>query len=226
MSEPISAARLAANRANAKKSTGARTPAGKRKSSLNAVKCNLTGVHVVFATEEEAKSYLAHTNSYETFYQPVGPQESALVQSISDNWWRLGRIPALEQAIVTLASQEIVEAQPGYSAIGGESILAVNARRQHEKELRNLQLQESRLNRRRERAVAELERLQSARKAKEAEAPAEAAKASPTPGRGFVFSKEHLNSYLSSLTAAERAKFLQDVLAESSKEPKTQEAVA
>jgi len=226
MSETISAARLAANRENAKKSTGARTSAGKLRSSLNAIKCNLTGVHIVFATEEEAKSYLAHTNSYETLYQPVGPHESALVQSISDNWWRLSRIPALEQAIVTLASQEIVEAQPGYAATGGESILAVNARRQHEKELRNIYLQENRLTRRRDREVAELERLQSARKSKEAEAPAEAGQASPTPGRGFVFSKEHLNSYLSHLTPAERAKFIQEILAESSKEPKTQEAVA
>ncbi len=237
MSEPISDARLAANRENAQKSSGPRTPAGKAISSLNAVKCNLTGVHVVFATEEEAKPYLAHITSYQTLFDPVGPQESALVQSISDTWWRLSRIPALEQAIVTLASGELVEAQPGYAAVGGESILQVNARRQHEKELRNLHLQENRLTRRREREVAELERLQAARQAKEAEALAEAAKASLlaehrhqpltcTPGLGFVFSKDRFTSYMRRLTPAQKAKFLQDALAESPEQPQTQEAAA
>ena len=45
----LSEARLAANRENAQKSTGPKTPEGKAKSSLNAVKCGLTGNTVLFA---------------------------------------------------------------------------------------------------------------------------------------------------------------------------------
>jgi predicted nucleic acid-binding Zn-ribbon protein len=52
-------------------------------------------------------------------------------------------------------------------------------RRKHEKEFRNLQIQEARLARRREKEMAELLRLQKERKAKEAEALAQAARAYP-----------------------------------------------
>ena len=51
--------RLAANRANAQLSTGPRTPEGKAKSSLNAVKTGLCGRTVLFADEEEAAAYRA-----------------------------------------------------------------------------------------------------------------------------------------------------------------------
>ena len=57
--DPISDARLNANRENAKKSTGPTSSEGKAKSSLNAVKCNLTGNSLLFATEAEAARYAA-----------------------------------------------------------------------------------------------------------------------------------------------------------------------
>ena len=53
----------------------------------------------------------------------------------------------------------------------------------YEKQLRNLQLQESRLSRRREKEIAELRELQQARKQKETEAVAE---------NGFEFSTPHI----------------------------------
>jgi hypothetical protein len=101
---PISAARLAANRANAQKSCGPVTPEGKATSSLNAVKCGLTGQFLVFASTLELARYQEHVKSYETQFQPVGPEEGALVQSIADIRWRLNQIPGFELAILATGS--------------------------------------------------------------------------------------------------------------------------
>ena len=51
---PISPARLAANRANAAKSTGPKTPEGKARSRGNAVTHGLTGAGIALATEDAA----------------------------------------------------------------------------------------------------------------------------------------------------------------------------
>jgi uncharacterized protein with GYD domain len=77
----ISEARLAANRANAQKSTGPQTEAGKAVSRFNAVRNALTG--------------------------PVGVRETNLVQAIADHDWRLARIPALEANIYALGEHKL-----------------------------------------------------------------------------------------------------------------------
>ena len=54
ISQPISPARLAANRANAAKSTGPKTPEGKTRSRVNAVKHGLSGAGVAISVEDAA----------------------------------------------------------------------------------------------------------------------------------------------------------------------------
>ena len=243
--EPISAARLAANRENAQKSTGPTSEAGKSKTRLNAVKCNLTGNSILFATEAEAGRYAAHVASYEKMYEPVGPEESALTQSITDIRWRLNRIPGLEQAIIALGSQHLIEETPSLAEPEAESALILEVRRQHEKELRNLALQENRLTRRRERETAELERIQTARKLKEEserkqkeeEALRTATKTVllakhrglpgvDVPGLGFVFSKLRLQDYVTGLSKIQTDRMLLEALEEESMQAKSQEAAA
>ena len=168
--ETISEARLAANRENAQKSSGPVTPEGKAKSSLNAVKHGLTGATVMFANADDAKNYARHAADYQQQLQPVGPEESALVQSIADIRWRLATIPVLELGILAMGSAEIIDTNPDYwTKPENQTKLAIEVRRRNKKELRNLALQENRLARRRERAAAELRTLQSARKAREEE---------------------------------------------------------
>ena len=87
--------RLAANRANAQRSTGPITPEGKAKSSLNAVKTGLTGRTVLLATED-AEAYESHLEQFRREFQPVGDRETRLVQSLADTQWRLDRLPNLE----------------------------------------------------------------------------------------------------------------------------------
>jgi len=233
----ISEARLAANRENAQKSHGPTSPEGKAKSCLNAVKSGLTGKTLLFLTPQERGEYVLHVDSYETEFQPVGPEERALVQSIADIRWRLNQIPGLELAILATGSLKFIQDNPGYDSPETDTCRELEVRRRHEKELRNLNLQENRLARRREREAAELERRQTARRAKEEDALAEAAKASllaqhrkqplaQVPGLGFVFSEQRFTTYMNRLNPAQKAKFLQTALAESPEAPQTMEATA
>jgi hypothetical protein len=233
----MSEARLAANRENAQKSCGPRTDEGKANSSLNAVKNGLTGTTMLFISSDDLNRYHAHVASYVTQFQPVGPEESALAQSIADIRWKLNRIPGLEQAILATGGLDLIEQSPDMAAPEADIILELTVRRHNEKELRNLHLQENRLARRRERETAELRRLQIERKAKEEEALAAAAKATllakhrnqpltHVPGLGFDFSKQRYAAFMSGINQAQRAKFLQEALAETPELPQTMETAA
>jgi hypothetical protein len=160
----ISPNRLAANRANARLSTGPRSEEGKRKSSLNAVKTALTGATVLLSTDDAAE-YQSHIALYEKEFQPVGLEESELVQSLADISWRLRRIPALEMAIyaqgrIEFADQFEDQNDPDVR----RSLIEIHTHLVYERQIRNLQLQEARLVRRREKETAELRRLQEERR--------------------------------------------------------------
>jgi len=235
-STPISEARSAASRENGQKSHGPVSPEGKAKSALNAVRCNLTSNHVIL-TAEDAPRYHTHISDYETQFEPIGPEESALVQSIADLRWRLNRIPGLEQAILAAEGAKLKADDATLAPHEAASMLEREIRLRHEKEFRNLALQEHRLARRREREAAELQRLQLTRKEKEEEALAVAAKASllsqhnkqpltKVPGLGFVFSKLRFATYMSRLTPTQKAKLLNEAIAESAELPQHMEAAA
>ncbi len=159
----LSAARLAANRANAQFSSGPTSPIGKAVSSLNALKTGLTGVTVLLPSDDAA-AYKSHILSYERLFTPVGPEESALTQSIADLRWRLNRIPALEYALLAIGQKELAATNEEFNRTGLTPILEMEIRRAYSKDFRNLQLQEARLSRRREKEMAELRALQAERK--------------------------------------------------------------
>jgi hypothetical protein len=163
----ISPNRLAANRANARLSTGPLSEEGKRQSSLNAVKTALTGATVLLSTDDAAE-YQRHIALYEKELQPIGLEESELVQSLADISWRLRRIPALEMAIyaqgrIEFAGQFEDQDDPGVR----RSLIELHTHLVYEKQLRNLQLQEARLVRRREKETAALRHLQEERRLRE-----------------------------------------------------------
>ncbi len=178
------------NRLNAQLSTGPRTPYGKAKSSLNAVKTGLTG-RTVLLHGDDAEAYRGHIVAYEKEYKPVGLRESELVQSLADTQWRLARIPGLEMAIYTRGRCEFADRFEDQASELRTSMIELETHLKYEKQLRNLQLQESRLARRFEKESAELRELQKARKASEkpAERPVtEPANRTATPTSGFEFS--------------------------------------
>lgn len=211
---PISAAQLAANRANAQLSRGPTSPEGKDKSSLNAVKTALTGRTVLLPTDDAA-AYEQHLRAYQDDFRPVGARECDLVQSIADTAWRLKRIPCLEAAVFAQGHIEFAEAFTNHAPELRASMIELQTYLKYEKQLRNLQLQESRLTRRREKELAELHRLQQERRSAEQEALELvanrylAAQASGQPfnltANGFVFSTAEIEARLERLQSRRRS---------------------
>jgi hypothetical protein len=184
MSAPhtISPQRLAANRANAQKSTGPITPEGKATSSLNALKTGLTGKAVLLPSEDAA-AYEEHLLRFLVDLQPVGDRETHLVQTLADTQWRLDRIPNLEAGLFALGRRRYADLfadesnEPLRTMLLDAHILMTEA-----KHFKNLHLQEARLRRQYEKDRKELRQLQAERK--EAE---EANSQTSTKRNGFEF---------------------------------------
>lgn len=165
----ISPAQLTANRANAQLSTGPTSPEGKAKASLNAVKSGLTG-RTVLLVGDDAAEYDRRLRAFAEEYAPVGQREADLVQSIADSWWRLQRIPNLENALFAQGYVEFADAFEDHDPALRLGLIQAQAFLKYEKQIRNLNLQESRLFRRYEKDRAELRELQQLRRNREMEA--------------------------------------------------------
>ena len=181
-----SAAQIDANRLNAQSSTGPKTEEGKRVTSLNALKTALTGQTVLLPLDDTAL-YQKIGATFIATHQPATFEEELIVQTIIDTEWRLQRIPNLEKNIYACGVMEFSGEVP-------EQLIEVETYLKYQKELKNLNIQESRLRRTKEKAKSELTALQTARKDKEeaqrkakqeeqkqAAAEAQAAKAAAAP---------------------------------------------
>ena len=142
------------------------TQRSQSKTALDTVTSPLTGTSVLLPAAE-AELYKQHLRGYEKEYSPTGAEERALVQSLADISWRLNRIPRLEMAIYALGHTEFANQFDEYEESRRPILIEVRTFLVYEKQLRNLQTQEARLVRRREKETAELHRLQKARIQKE-----------------------------------------------------------
>jgi hypothetical protein len=100
---------LAANRANAQKSTGPKSTAGKQRSSLNALRHGLTG-QVVVMPEEDLAAYHRFLTDLTASLNPDGPLETQLAQSYAAFQWRINRANAIEETLLTLGNMEEIVA--------------------------------------------------------------------------------------------------------------------
>jgi hypothetical protein len=149
---------IAANRANAQRSTGPRTEEGKQKSALNALRHGLTGQIVVMPTDD-LQAYRRHLDSFNKEYDPEGATEEHLVQSLADTSWRLNRVAALESNVLSLGATSD-DAMENAMNIG-------QALESQSKALANLSMHSQRLSRQFERTVTQLRALQKERKFKQ-----------------------------------------------------------
>jgi hypothetical protein len=143
---PISQKKLAANRANAQRSTGPQTPEGKEKSKLNAVKHGLTSRYfpaVIEAGTAEWEELEAVRVDLHNHHQPVGPVEELLLEKMTIEYMRYRRLVEREQLLCVR--------RPGYYL----DIVDKLARYQ------------TAINRQLFEAMKELERVQATRKAQE-----------------------------------------------------------
>lgn len=157
-----SPAKLAANRANAKLSTGPTSENGRAKSSLNAVKTALTG-RTVLLPSDDAAEYERHIRAYEKELHPGGQRECDLALSLADISWRLKRIPVLEMAIFAQGHLEFADSVSQHEPSLRPGMIELQTFLKYGKQLRNLQLQEAGLARRREKETAEFRALQEER---------------------------------------------------------------
>jgi hypothetical protein len=178
----VSEAQLRANRANSQKSTGPVTPEGRAKSSQNALKHGLTGKTVLLPHEDPAL-YQSELEDLIQTYQPATDDELRLVQSIHDGGWRIARIQSIEIGILLKGDLELADKYPDRPAFERTHLIQAESYIKYEKQLRNLNIQEARLRRTREKDCAELLRLQTIRKREEANRPA-----SEPAQNGFEFS--------------------------------------
>jgi hypothetical protein len=152
--------RAIVNRANAKHSTGPKTEEGKQRSSLNALRHGLTG-QIIVLPGEDLEAYQRHIESFVTEYKPKGPTETQLVQTLSDTAWRLNRVSALENNLLTLGlvnSNPHAEPDPIQDALSIVAALDSQTRA-----LANLSLHGQRLSRQFEKTHALLKQIQSER---------------------------------------------------------------
>jgi len=149
-----------ANRQNAQKSTGPKTPEGRAAVRLNGVKHGLTAETIVLKGESEA-DFTNLFDSLEAEHDPATPTEEALVVQLAMATWRLRRLYHQEAGFYTCQLQSLVGMQKdlslddagrmGHAAAWSESTLNMFNR------------QEGRLERSFYRALHELQRLRKER---------------------------------------------------------------
>jgi len=145
---PISPEKLAANRANAQRSTGPKTSEGKEKSKFNAVKHGFTSRYFRTVTEAgtaEWEELEAVRTDFLNHYQPIGPVEELLLGKINIEYMRYRRLVEREQ------------------------LLCFHNRGYYLEIVDKLTRYQTAINRQFYEAMQELERLQALRKAQERE---------------------------------------------------------
>jgi hypothetical protein len=106
MRKTMSPEQIAANRANAQKSTGPKTPAGRAASRMSAVKHGILSREVIVRGLNYRESYQEFSALHLRFRQdlkPAGPAEEMLVDQIVTAHWRLRRALMAESGEIALS---------------------------------------------------------------------------------------------------------------------------
>jgi hypothetical protein len=141
MSSPLNVVQMEANRRNAQQSTGPRTDAGKKTSSLNALRHGLTS-RVIVLPGEDLDAYKAFSAEFLASLAPETFPERQCAQTIIDTQWRLNRVRSLEDGMLALGHKDEIDAEdPEFHAV----LTAATVFREHSKAFVNLSMHEQRL---------------------------------------------------------------------------------
>jgi hypothetical protein len=153
------------NRANAQKSSGPTSRAGKQRSSMNAMKHNLSGQHLLLL-DTEAAAYNRMATSMLIDLKPKSEPERQIAQKIIDTNFRLNRLPAIENNLFNfgLAANETDTAHDDRLEV---MVSQTRAWMERAPTLDTLGRYEARLSRQLLKYQQEFERLQAARKEQE-----------------------------------------------------------
>ena len=103
-----SAKQIAANRANARKSTGPRTEAGREIAKLNAVKHGGLSPLPVLPEVETPDAWQAHLDGTIASLQSSGHLETVLAERIALILWRMNRVARFEREITAIGQERVV----------------------------------------------------------------------------------------------------------------------
>ncbi len=119
----LSEAQLAANRANAQKSTGPTSSEGKAKASMNALKHGCCASAAWILQGENKDKFEKLHQDYRDRLQPVDACESSLIEHIANVDWKLRRLRALEDAFIEIEIRN-PSIDLGYSELTGHFRIA------------------------------------------------------------------------------------------------------
>ena len=160
-------AQIAANRANARLSTGPSTPEGKAAASLNAVRHGLFCKQVVLDCEDRAE-FEAHCSALLADLAPAGGIEELLAQRAVCESWRLQRVLRIEREMMDgcMAEADNADRAPHDPTLG-QAVRPdfVNCA------FDRLRVYETRIERAFYKALGELHKLQAARRQSQAAIP-------------------------------------------------------
>ena len=105
----VSERKLRANKSNAQKSTGPRTPLGTRRSSANATSHGLF-CQPCLLPGEDAHDFLGFRHGLLTSLHPLNPAELLLADAFVSARWRLLRLRKAEQVLYATRDQELRDA--------------------------------------------------------------------------------------------------------------------
>jgi hypothetical protein len=190
---------MEANRRNAQQSSGPRTEAGKKISSLNALRHGLTS-RVVVLPSEDLDAYKAFSEKYLASLAAETFPETQCAQTIIDTQWRLNRVRSLEEGMLALGHQTPAgDLDWGYPQIHA-AMTAAAVFLDHSQAFVNLSMHEQRLYRILTAAQKSLDEMKSKRiAARQADLDAAVAqhnlnKMLSEPTTGFVFKPEELDT--------------------------------
>jgi hypothetical protein len=109
-------AQIDANRANAQLSTGPRSVEGKAAASRNSFKLGITAQSMIIPGEDPAELDLL-TAEYEQQFQPVGPIETDLLQTVVRAVWMRRRYDRIEAAVITSRMAALKDAEHPLGAV-------------------------------------------------------------------------------------------------------------
>ena len=167
--------KLDSARANAQKSTGPKTPAGKSAAALNSVTHGLCSRTVVLSNES-AGEYQTELHHYLDHFQPQDKPEFDLVRQLASANWRLARYAAVESALLEnqmaideeRINQQFIEIDDIHRlAFSFESLAGANSA------LALLNRYQARLHREYQKILNALQEMQTARRTQDVKLPSE-----------------------------------------------------
>jgi hypothetical protein len=144
MSSTLNVVQMEANRRNAQRSTGPTSEAGKKRSSLNALRHGLTA-RVVVLPSEDLDAYRKFSDEFLVSLAPEAFAERQCAQTIIDTQWRLNRVRSLEDGMLALGHfGKESQIDPGHPEIHA-ALTSAAVFREHSQAFVNLSMHEERL---------------------------------------------------------------------------------